>query len=215
MEQTELLQLWQSYNHQLEEQLSLNRKNTWEITQLKVQSFISSMTPVKIIGIITGILWVLVWDVILINTFSFASVFFIVSMGIQVLVTKIAIIIYLYQLILIYQTDISQPIIATQERIARLQSSTLWSARVLFLQLPAWTTFFWSSKMFTPGNLFYIILQIGIALLFTAAAIWLFININIKNKDRKWFRFIFTGREWKPIVQSMEILEQVKDYKQD
>jgi hypothetical protein len=215
MEDTEIINLWRTYGQRLEESLQLNTKNAVEITRLKVKSFLNSMKPWKLFTIAVGIIWVGLVDVLIINTFPAANWFFIISAGIQVLLTKLAIVIYLYQLILIHQADISEPILETQHKLARLKSTTIWVTRILFLQLPVWTTFYWNRSMLANGNMVLYILQIVITLSFTFAAIWLFRNIKYENKDKKWFRLIFEGREWNPVLKSIELLNQVKEYKTD
>jgi hypothetical protein len=178
MDDVEILDLWKSYDKRLQESLVLSRKNTEEITKLKVQSFLASMRPRKQFTVIGGIVWVGLIDLLIVKGFFIASPFFLISMGIQVLLTKVAIVVYLYQLMLLRQTDISEPILATQEKIARLQSSTLWVTRLLFLQTPVWTTFFLSKKMFMTDNVWLILLPVVITAIFTYAAIWLFLNIK-------------------------------------
>jgi hypothetical protein len=213
MEDTEIINLWRSYGQKLEESLELNRKNAEEITRMKVRSFLASMKPLKIFTIVVGILWVGFVDLLIIKTFPAANWFFIVSAGIQVLLTKLAIIIYLYQLILIHQADITEPVLETQRKLASLKSTTLWIARILFLQLPVWTTFYWNKTMLLNGNTLLYVLQIMITGSFTFVAVWLFRNIKNENKDKKWFRLIFNGNEWTPMLKSIELLNQVKEYK--
>jgi len=213
MEDTQIINLWRSYGQKLEESLQLNRKNAEEITRIKVRSFLASMKPLKIFTIVVGILWVGFVDLLIIKTFPAANWFFIVSAGIQVLLTKLAIIIYLYQLILIHQADISEPVLETQRKLASLKSTTLWIARILFLQLPVWTTFYWNKSMLVNGNIALYLLQIVITGSFTFVAVWLFRNIKNENKDKKWFRLIFNGNEWTPLIKSIELLNQVKEYK--
>jgi hypothetical protein len=215
MEDVEIMNLWKSYDKRLQECLVLNRKNTEEITRMKVQSFLYSMRPVKVFTMLVGILWVVLIDLLIIKLFPYANLFFLISMGIHVLLTKLAIGVYLYQLILIHETDISEPILATQERIARLQSSTLWVTRLLFLQLPVWTTFFLSKKMFPEGNVWLILMQVLITGSFTYAAIWLFTHIKYENRNKKWFRLIFRGKEWDPMLRSMELLDEIGEYKKE
>jgi hypothetical protein len=213
MEDTAMINLWKSYDRKLEEVLLFSRQHAEELTRIKVRSFLTSMTPIKIFTIITGILWVGFIDVLLVGTFAVASPFFLVSLGIQVILTKLAIGVYLYQLTLIHRVDISEPILATQEKIARLQSSTIWVTRLLFLQLPIWTTFYLSKGMFQYGNTSLIILQVFITLLFTFMAVWLFLNIKYENRNKKWFRLIFKGKEWDPMIKSMELLGQIHEYR--
>ena len=214
MEHKDIITLWRFYDESLKESLVLNTRNAEDITRLKVQSFLASMKPIKIFTVLVGIAWVGFMDLLLVNLFHIASPFFLVSMGIQVLLTKLAIIIYLYQLILIHQTDISEPILATQERIARLKSSTLLVTRLLFLQFPVWTTFYLSNNMLVNANGWLLALQILVTAIFTYVALWLFFNIKYANRDKRWFRLIFGGKEWDPVMKSMELLGQISAYKE-
>jgi hypothetical protein len=50
---------------------------------------------------------------------------------------------------------------------------------------------------------------------FTVVAFWLFINIKYENRNKKWFQLIFNGKEWTPLMKSMELLEQVEEYKDE
>jgi len=213
MEDTEIINLWKSYDKKLEENLLFNKKNAEDITKIKVQSFLSSMKPMKIFIVLFSLLWVGFVDILIFNIFAVASPFFLVSAAIHVLLTKLAIGIYLYQLILIYQVDINEPVLATQEKLVRLRSTTLWISRLLFLQLPVWTTFWWNEIMLREWNVFQWLISGSVTLAFAIAAIWLFFNIKFENKDKKWFRFLFTGIEWNPLVKSMELLSQIDEYK--
>ena len=213
MEDIEIINLWKSYDKKLEANLLLNRKNVEDITKMKVQSLLTSMKPLKVFTILIGIIWVGFLDVLIINLFHIASPFFLISAGILVLLNKLAIGLYLYQLIVIHQVDISEPILASQDKLARLKSTTLFVTRLLFLQLPLWTTFYWNESMLENGNIVLLILQIVVTLLFTFAAVWLFRNIKYENRDKKWFRLIFNGKEWSPVIKSMELLSQIDEYR--
>ena len=215
MQESEILNLWKTYNKKLEENLVLNKKNAEEITRIKVKSFLSSMKPLKLFTILVGIMWVVFVDVIIFSQLQDANLFFLLSAGIQVVLTKAAIVIYNYQLILIHQVDISEPVVVTQLRLARLKSTTLWVARLLFLQLPVWTTFYWNQGMLENGNLTLYIIQAITTLAFTYAAVWLFLNIRHENKDQKWFRLIFDGNEWSPVIKSMELMNQLNEFTED
>jgi len=213
MEDIEIINLWKSNDKKINENLLLNRKNAEEIIKMKAQSLLSSMKPLKIFAIAFGIIWVGIIDNLIINLFYIANPFFLVSASIQSLLTTLAIAIYVRQLIIIEQIDINEPILKTQEKIARLKSSTLWVARLLFLQLPVWTTFYWNESMFEHGNTFLYILQVIVTISFTFIAIWLFLNIKYENRHKKWFKLIFNGKEWTPVISSMELLSQIDEYK--
>lgn len=213
MEDIEIINLWKSYDKKLEENLLFNRMNAEDITKMKVKSFLASMKPMKIFIILTGIAWVGFVDICIINLFHIANPFFLISAGIHVLLTKLAIGIYLYQLIIICQVDINEPILAAQDKLASLKSTTIWIVRLSFLQLPVWTIFYWSKSMLENGNFWLNTLQFIITTSLTYLAIWLFFNIKYENRDKKWFRLIFNGIEWNPVIKSMELLSQIKDYR--
>ena len=187
MNENELKLLWQSANEKLQSILTVNKKNTADIRQLKLQNFLSSMKPVKIFTLIVGILWVTVLGTVLVNLFVNASdklnVFFMCSASIQVLLTAIAVAVYIYQLSLIYQIDFCEPVIAIQKKLCQLKVSTLNVTRILFLQLPFWSTFYWNEKMLATGNWLLWMIQGIISLSLAFLAGWLFFNIRFEN----WF----------------------------
>ncbi len=217
MNELELKKLWQTTNDKLERDIFINKKNTEDITRIKVYNFLGSMKPIKIFTLLVGIIWVGLGTIILTHiylyAFSEANKFFLISATIQILLTAIALWIYLYQLITICQVDITDPILKTQNKLAQLKITTLWSGRILFLQLPVWTTFWWSETMITDWNLMQWAMTTIATILFTFVAIWLFFNIKYENRNKRWFKLIFNGKEWTPLMKSIDLLEQVEEYK--
>ena len=219
MDQSEIINLWKAYDRKLEASLMLNKSNAIEITRLKTKSLLSSMTPLKIFTIIVGMLWVGIGGTIVVNLFvhAYASVspFFLYSAAFQLLLTAIGIGIYLYQLVLIHQMDITDTLINTQKRLTQLKSSTLWVARILLLQLPAWTTFYWSMDLIKSGHLPYIFLNSVVTLLAIAVSLWLFINIRYENREKKWFKLIFEGKEWTPVIKAIELHKEIEAFERE
>lgn len=217
MNELELKKLWHITNEKLEESMVINKNNTDDITRMKVHNHLGSMKPIKILTLLIGMLWVGFWGIdlssIYLNSFSGANKFFLFSASIQVGLTAMALFVYLYQLITIYQVDITEPIIRTQEKLSSLKLSTLWVTRILFLQLPVWTTFWWNENMLTDWGILQWAVTLFFTISFTFIAIWLFFNIKYENRNKKWFQLIFSGKEWIPLMKSMELLEQVEDYK--
>ena len=213
MDEKELKNIWQSANEKSESSLQIAHKNRDEITRIKVNNFLSSMRPLKVIAIVIGILWVIFVDGLIVSLWSTANPFFLISAGIQVVLTKLAIGVYLYQLYLIRQVDLSEPVLFSQERLSRLKSSTLWVTRILFLQLPVWTTFSLHIGMLSNGKILLLIIQGIISLSSVYIAVWLFLNIKYENRDKKWFRLLFNGKDWDPLVKSMELISQIEEYK--
>ena len=219
MDQSEIINLWKAYDRKLEASLMLNKSNAIEITRLKTKSLLSSMTPLKIFTIIVGMLWVSIGGTIVVNLFVHAyasmSPFFLYSAAFQLLLTAIGIGIYLYQLVLIHQMDITETLIKTQKRLTHLKSSTLWVARILFLQLPVWTTFYWSMDLIKSGHLPYIFLNSVVTLLAIAVSLWLFINIRYENREKKWFKLIFEGKEWTPVIKAIELHKEIEAFERE
>ena len=217
MNENEIKNLWQISNEKTESSLFISSKKTEGITRMKAKNMLSSMKPVKIFTLIAGIIWTVILGSVIVNLFIHAydkvSLFFLYSATIQELLTVIAIAVYIYQLKLIYKIDFSEPVLKIQENLSKLKMSTLAVTRVLFLQLPVWTTFYLSESMFVNGNLTLLIIQGIVTLTFTFTAIWLFISIKYENRNKKWFKLIFRGKEWQPILQAMEQISLIDIYK--
>ncbi len=217
MNELELKKLWQGTNEKLERSMAINKKNTDEITRMKVHSMVGSMKPIKIFTLLMGMLWVgigvIALSSIYFHSYMEANKFFLFSASVQVGLTAMSLFVYLYQLILIYKVDISDSIIKTQEKLASLKISSLWVTRILFLQLPVWTTFWWNETMLEDWSIFQWAIILLFTISFTFIALWLFFNIKYENRNKQWFQFIFNGKEWTPLMKSMELLGQVENYK--
>lgn len=218
MNEKELKSLWQSTNEKLESSLRVNKHNTENITRLKAQYVLVSMKPTKLFALTVGIIWVIglgsFLGYLIINYLSNVNIFFLLSAIIQVLLTTFTIAVYVYQVDLISKIDFSEPVLAIQEKISKLKISTLNVTRLLFLQIPIWTTFYWNEKMFLAENWLLWIIQGIITISFTYVSLWLFFNIKYDNRNKKWFQLIFRGKEWQSILQSMELLNQIEQYQE-
>ncbi len=217
MENNDILQMWKHYDEKLNKSLTINQKMGAELADLKIRSVLSSMKPIKWFTLLIGVVWVVFGSALVGNlffhAFQFVSLFFLISAALQILLTAIAIVVYVYQLVLIDQVDLSKPIVDTQHHLARLRTSTLWVTKVLFLQLPLWTTFFWSQRFFEGGNWVLLLSSGLVTAATTALAIWLFYNIDMRNSEKKWFRFIFSGKEWSPILKASAILDEIEEFR--
>ena len=213
MNELDIKMLWQQSQQKIEALVQVNRKAEEDITKLKVNSLLATLRPVKIFAIAVGVLWVFIVGGLVaglfINHYAASSPFFLYSALIQVALTTIAIGIYIYQLHLIHTIDFTEPVLAIQERLSKLITSTLNVTRILFLQLPLWTMFFWNDGMFKQENWAWWILNIVVTGSFTVIALWLFFNIRMENKDKPWFKWLFSGPEWKPVMESVEVLKQI------
>lgn len=212
MTDNELKLLWQQSDRKLDDILAFTRHNREEITRIKLEGTIRGMRPAKWVALSLGLAWVVGMDILLFTVLWHATSFLFVSALIQILVTKLAILIYMYQLAVIDRIDFDGPIVLTMRRLSKLRSMTMLSTRVLLLQLPVWTTFYITDDMIQHAPWWGWVLQGAVTLSFTLAAIWLFFNIRLENKDRTWFRLLFAGREWQPILKAMELYENTESF---
>ncbi len=213
MQEMDFKLLWQDYSQRLDYYLALNQQQAITITQLKIKSSLSGLRWSKWAALLLGCFWVLFVDTLVINLWSVASPFFLISAILQSCLTKLAIGIYLYQLVVINQVKLDGAILSTQQRLAELVVSTLWVARILFLQIPLWTTFYLHGALFTAEHTLWLVVQALITLVSAGFALWLFINFKVSNKDKRWFRLILDGPEWTPLITAMDWLDELKAYK--
>jgi hypothetical protein len=189
MNELEIKNLWQTTNDQLKVNIELNKRNKEEIGRLKIYNIVSTMKPIKIFTLLLGFLWVFVGanalGSIFLYSFSEANKFFLFSATAQVMLTAIALIFYIYQLTKIFQVEIYDSILQTQRKLAQLKVSTLWVTRILFLQLPLWTTFWWNESMITDWSIWQWLITLFFTTSFTIPALWLFFNIKYENRNKK------------------------------
>ncbi|MEP7268556.1 MAG: hypothetical protein ABI844_13085 [Saprospiraceae bacterium] len=211
MNENELKSLWQSTYEQILLNTNLIRNNQEDLTTIKVHQTLSSLKPSKIVMIILGILWVLFIDALILNFYSIASWFFLGSALAISMINKISIAIYIYHLVLINQVN-TLPVVEGQKKLGTLKSSSLLVVRILILQIPFWTIFWWNESMIKEWKFYQWTIAGIVTLLSILFTRWLFKNIKFENRDKKWFKWIFRGNEWQAVIRSMELLQLIKEY---
>lgn len=218
----ELQNIWKAYDQKLEEARVLNLQSwvlnfkSFEALQTqKAKSKLNSLARFKTRAILAGILWVAILAFLIYHSLTFSKIFFVLSAGIIALVTLFAVIVYIQHVIWIRQIDNSETIIDVQKKVAQLQSSTLQIPRILFLQMPFYTTWWFTPQMVTSGDLKFWLISFPIALLFAFFSFWLYRNINYKNVQKKWFKILFNSPEWTSVTKAIQFVKEIEDYKND
>ncbi|MES2005032.1 MAG: hypothetical protein V4450_10955 [Bacteroidota bacterium] len=221
MEDIELKNIWQSYDRKIAEAQVLNRQS-WvlnlhcfeNLQQQKAERKLRSLVRFKAWAVVLGIVFILFLGVLVFSSFS-KNPFFSVSMGAIALFSLYAVVVYVQHIILIGQIRYDGSITETQQKLARLQSSTLRSTRIMWLQMPFYSTWFWSSAWIGSDAKFWLI-AFPISLLFTLLSIYLYRNINLRNIHKKWVKaLLMAGPEYKNIVMAMEFMKEIEDFKKD
>ncbi|WP_375562120.1 hypothetical protein ACE193_06105 [Bernardetia sp. OM2101] len=213
MNEIELKQMWQNYDSQLNESLTINKEILKEVKLGKVNQLINSISWTRIISIFIGIVWIIGIDSILVLAFEVEGYFLFFSLLIHSMITKIAIGISIYHLFLIKQMNEMDSVVEIQKKIADFRLTTLTTVRLSLLQLPIFTTFYINSEMIVTMNLTAWIIQILITLMFLFMGIWCFLNFTPKNSNKKWFRLFFSDKESINLKKADAILEQLEENK--
>jgi hypothetical protein len=215
MNDTDLKYLWKTGNEQIAIGQTSDKTSLENLTKRNVSHFLSSMKPIKIFTLLVGLLWVLGIGYVLlkltINAYDQVSLYFLYSAYFQVMLTAMAVILYIIQLSTLYSIDFNKPVVILQKTLINLKASTLNVTKILILQLPFWTTFYWNESMFKNGTLPLFILQGAVTISFTCLAIWLFFNLKYENADKWWFKLLLQGKEWEPLITSIGILNDMEE----
>ena len=215
MNDTDLKYLWQAGNEQIAISQKSDKTSLDNLTKRNVSHFLSSMKPIKIFTLLVGLLWVFSIGYVLIkltiNAYDQISPYFLYSAFFQVMLTAMAVILYIIQLSTLYSIDFNKPVVILQKTLINLKASALNVTKILILQLPFWTTFYWNESMFKNGTLPLFILQGAVTISFTYLSLWLFFHLKFENADKWWFKLLLQGKEWEPLITSIGILNDMEE----
>jgi hypothetical protein len=217
MDDLELNLLWKEYDRKLEESRVLNLQS-WAVNRqtfewLQAHRAASRLRPMGVFKgrvAVLGIVWVAFLALLVVGNHG-TNPFFTASVAILLLFNLYAVIAYLQQRKVIRNIDFGDSILQTQQQLSALQASTLRVTRILILQTPFYSTWFWSRPMIASPAFWAI--SVPVVLAFAAGSIWLYRNITLANANKKWFRLLFNGIEWKPILQAMDHLREIEEFR--
>lgn len=222
MEDNELKNMWKEYDRKIEESKILNLQSwvlnlqSFEYMKTeKAKSKLNALSRQKKWMIALGFIWLFFLAFLIVNSLEFSKIFFVISVGCIAVFTLIAIVTYIRHVVLIDEIDNSESLIETQEKTAKLQSSTLQTGRILFLQTPFYSTFFWSQQMITDAPLAFWMISFPVAIFFVWLSVWLYRNISFKNVNKKWFKILFSSSEWTSVTKAMKYLNEIDEFKKE
>ena len=220
MEDAELKEMWHKSSQQLEQARVLNLQawavsaKTFEYVQKhKAESKLHRLSAFKKWMIALGLLWSIFLLLLLFGD-RFRHFYFSLSVAILAAFNIYAVYVYLRQVVLINQINYDDSIVEVQRRLTTLQSSTIHVVRVLFLQAPFYTTFYWSTAWMQTDIWFWVI-TFPIFLLVVTGSIWLYRNISMENAQKKWFKLLMGTREWTSIMEAKNYLKEIEAFKED
>ncbi len=222
MEDFELKNIWQAYDRRIEEARVLNLQSwalnlrCFETLQTeKARYRLNTLAAYKGWVAVLGVLWVLFLAMLVWGNW-FSNPYFTISVGIIMLFNVFAVAVYIRHIIIIRQINYSESITSTQEKLAVLKLSTINSTRILMLQIPFYTTWFWHSSWINYSSSSFWLITFPITLLFIILAIFLYHNISLKNMHKKWLKLLMmAGPEYKSLLEAQSFIAEIDQFKKD
>ena len=222
MGDVELKNLWNSYDQQLEQAKLLNLQSwvlniqTKESIQLmKAKSKLNKLARFKSRVAALGVFWIGFLLFLIVHSFTYQKIFFVVSASMIVLFNIVAVIVYIKHILIIHEIDNAESVVEAQEKTAKLQTSTLQIGRILFLQTPFYSTWFYTPAWIAQADWRFWMITIPITFFLVFISAWLYRNIHYKNADKKWFRILFNSPEWTSLLKAMLLMKEIEEFKKE
>jgi hypothetical protein len=222
MEDDELRSIWHHYDQKMEDARVLNLQS-WALnlqcfhslqTQ-KAASTLDRLARFKTRAVVFGVIWVLLLGLLVYGN-HFENPYFFISLGMIILISVVVIVYYIREIRQIRRIDYSEEITIAQERLSRLQLSTIRGTRLAWLQLPFYCTWFWHRSWVHFDSLNFWLILFPITLFFVLLTIFLYRNISVDKLSRRWVRaLLMTGPEYKSLVEAKKFLGEIDAFKQD
>lgn len=215
MNQLNIAGIWKAQESKLNRSLQLNLFLVKELQQGKAKSKLNRLANFKIFAVVLGVVWTAFLGLLTIGGFFSGNPFFYVSTGIIFLFNIAALLVYIREIVILRSIDYAAPVIKTQETLARLKLSNFNIVRVLLLQTPFYSTFFWTADLVLHDTTFQLVaLPITFALAFLS--LWLYRNIRPENMHKKWLKaFMSAGPEHRSLVEAGDFLTELEALKKE
>ena len=217
MEEANFVLLWKEHYEKIDQSLAINKQLLKEATNQKAQSALRSVIWLKSGGIVIGILYLILLAAALFVAFvhySGAANYFIISIGAIFLINLKALFDYIKHIIWINNIDYDGSITVIQQQLTKLQLSMYRHTRVMFLQLPFWTTFYLNGNWFPQTvGWGYVVIQLLVTGLFTYWAYWFYKNLRVQNAHKKWVQMIIKGAGEKRVAKALAFYNEIEQFK--
>jgi hypothetical protein len=214
MSSDEFQELWKAHDRKLERSLQLNLRLLTDLQKQKARSALRSPLASGVVGIVVGVLWELLMAFLLycVRTQPVMAV----SFGAFFIFTAIGIGGYIRDISVIHTVSYTDDVLYAQERLARLRSAMIRTQRVMWLQLPFWSTFFVSNAMIRDGLRPFLLIQVPVFLFFAAVALFLYRNITVENAQRKkWVAAFIRGSGAGSVARAIGLLKEIEEFRRE
>ena len=194
--------------------MQLNLRLLQEVQSQKARSVLRSFIASRILGIVIGMLYL----ALLVIAFWYVRTqpVMAVSFAVFIACTVIAIGMYMREIGVIRKISYGSNIVDTQQKLAGIKSSIIWTLRISWVQLPFWSTFFVSNELLRKGGREFWMIETPITLLLAILAVVLYKNITIENaQKKKWVKGLIRGAGMKSLTRAMDFMKEIEDFKNE
>lgn len=213
MEDLDLIALWKEQNRKIEQSIKINKQLLEESLNAKIKTTLSGLKSIRIAGIVFGVLWCVFMTLIVVVSWPQTNWFFKSAFIIHIAVSVTAIGLYIYHLVLLHNFNNNQSVLHAQEQLFKLQLSNLKTLGILWLQLPVFSMWYMSNEWLQNNPSTFWFIQMPIVLVQAIIGIWIYRNLNVKNHDKKWFKWFMSKGEFGRIKKANDFLKEIENLK--
>jgi hypothetical protein len=215
MNEMNIADIWKAQESKLDRSLQLNLFLVKELQQSKAKSKLDRLANFKVFAVVLGILWSAFLGLLTVGGFFSGNPFFYVSTGIIFLFNVAALVVYIREIVILRSIDYAAPVIKTQGTLARLKLSNFNIVRILLLQIPFYSTFFWTTDLVLHDTTFQLV-ALPVTFALALFSLWLYLNIRPGNMHKKWLKaFMNAGPEHRSLVEAGDFLTELETLKKE
>ena len=218
MQDDYLMKIWQVNDSQIDHFLEIDEPAFEKLQHEKAKLQLNKLIVPKLTGILLGLGWI-AFMILLISLsiryspFSSGKIFFIGSLGVIAVTTAVAVFLYVKDLYTIRQIGNDDSVVAIQQKLAELQCSVIKSVRIMWLQLPFYTTWYLNYDMLLHGSVLFRIVQFLVTGGAVWLSVWLFRNISYENRHKKRVWGFMRGYGFSSVSRAIEFMNEIEHFK--
>lgn len=216
MEEKDILNLWKSQEAQLQQSLAVNNLLIQEIQTQKVQSVLRGLTIKKAAGILSFLIWLIILGSVVFIAFSNyqpSAIYFIISMIAIMAVNIKGLSDNIRHIVMINSINYDAPVTEMQQRLSQLQASFVNNVRIMFLQFPFWSTWHLNITLFGTAGWWGWLLQFALTGSFIYISYWVYKNLRLENRNKKWFQVLVEGSGAKSVAKALAFYEELEEFR--
>jgi len=120
---------------------------------------------------------------------------------------------HIRHIVMINSINYDTPVTEMQQRLSQLQASFVKNVRIMFLQFPFWSTWYLHVTLFGTAGWWGWLLQLVLTGSFVYISYWVYKNLSMENRNKKWFRSLVEGSGAQSVAKAMAFYEEVEAFK--